>query len=81
MSYLCRRPIYRPLLAPIRVPLRIWIVHAVDALLALAFAESAFATKALSISFASASESGLAVGLSSIFPFAFARVGGWNVHC
>ena len=50
------------------------VIYAVDALVALAFAEGALAAIALAIAFASASE-WLTIALSSIFSFAFAWLG------
>ena len=62
-------PICRPLLIIFWLPR---VVYAVDAFLALAFAEGTFATIALAIAFAL--PSGLAVALSAILSFAFARL-------
>ena len=64
-------PICEPLLIIFWLPR---VVYAVDAFLALAFAEGTFATIALAIAFASASESGLAIALASILSFTLARL-------
>ena len=71
---MCWRPICGPLLIIFWLPLCTRVVYAVDAFLALAFAEGTFDTIALAIAFASASISGLAVALPSIFSFALARL-------
>ena len=67
------RPICGPLLVPFWSPLSIRVIYAVDAFLALAFAEGTLAAIAFAIALASAI-SGLAIAFACIFALALARL-------